>query len=77
MEAFDFTYQTSIRRQVVLHLATLAFIEARENVIFLGPPGTGKTHLAIAVAIKACLAGYRVQFATRHPVGHPPSRCQP
>ena len=38
--------------------------EARENVIFLGPPGTGKTHLAIALGLKACLAGYRVNFAT-------------
>jgi DNA replication protein DnaC len=42
----------------------LAFVEGRENVIFLGPPGTGKTHLAIALGIKACLAGHRVQFAT-------------
>jgi len=62
---FDFTYQTSsIRKQIVLHLATLDFIEARENVIFLGPPGAGKTHMAIALGLKACLAGYRVQFAT-------------
>lgn len=64
VEDFDLTYQTSVRKQVVLHLATLVFIEARENVIFLGPPGTGKSHLAIALGIKACLAGYRVQFAT-------------
>lgn len=39
-------------------------MEGRENVIFLGPPGTGKTHLAIALGIKACVAGHRVQFAT-------------
>ncbi len=64
VDDFDFTYQTSVRRQVVLHLATLSFIEAKENVIFLGPPGTGKSHLAIALGIKACLSGYRVQFAT-------------
>jgi DNA replication protein DnaC len=64
VEEFDFAYQTSVRRQVVLHLATLTFVEGRENVIFLGPPGTGKTHLAIALGIKACLAGHRVQFAT-------------
>jgi len=64
MEDFDFTYQTSVRKQVALHLATLAFIEAREDVVFLGPPGTGKTHLAIVLAVKACLSGCRVQFAT-------------
>jgi len=64
VEDFDFTYQISVRKQIVLHLATLAFIEGRQNVIFLGPPGTGKTHVAIALGLKACLAGYRVQFAT-------------
>ena len=60
----DFGYPTSLRQQVVLHLATLSFIEARDNVIFLGPPGTGKTHLAVALGMKACVAGHRVQFAT-------------
>jgi DNA replication protein DnaC len=64
IDGFDFGYQTSVRRQVVLHLASLDFITAHENVIFLGPPGTGKTHLAIALGIKACVAGYRVQFAS-------------
>jgi len=64
IDDFDFGYQTSVRRQVVLHLASLDFIAAHENVIFLGPPGTGKTHLATALGIKACVAGYRVQFAS-------------
>jgi DNA replication protein DnaC len=64
IDGFDFTYQTSVRRQVVLHLASLDFITAHENVIFLGPPGTGKTHLATALGIKACVSGYRVQFAS-------------
>jgi len=41
VEEFDFAYQTSLRQQVVLHLATLSFVEARDNVIFLGPPGSG------------------------------------
>jgi DNA replication protein DnaC len=64
IDGFDFGYQTSVRRQVVLHLASLDFITAHENVIFLGPPGTGKTHLATALGIKACVASYRVQFAS-------------
>jgi DNA replication protein DnaC len=64
VEDFDFSYQTSLRQQVVLHLATLSFVVACDNIIFLGPPGTGKTHLAVALGIKACLAGHRVQFAT-------------
>ncbi len=64
IDGFDFGYQTSVRRQVVLHLASLDFITAHENVIFLGPPGTGKTHLATALGVKACVAGHRVQFAS-------------
>jgi DNA replication protein DnaC len=52
------------RSELVLHLAQLAWIEERGNVCFFGPPGTGKTHCAIALAIKACEHGYRVAFAT-------------
>jgi DNA replication protein DnaC len=43
LETFDFSYQTSVRKQVMLHLASLRFLELGHNVIFLGPPGTGKT----------------------------------
>src|SRR5213080_2101810 len=64
LEEFDFTFQRSVRRPVIEHLGQLDFLHARENVILLGPPGTGKTHLAIAISIRACLAGHRVQFAT-------------
>jgi transposase len=45
LEEFDFTFQRSVRRQVAEHLGQLDFLHARDNVIFLGPPGTGKTHL--------------------------------
>jgi DNA replication protein DnaC len=64
LEEFDFTFQRSVRRQVIEHLGQLDFLHARDNVVLLGPPGTGKSHLAIAVSIRACLAGHRVQFAT-------------
>jgi DNA replication protein DnaC len=64
LEEFDFTFQRSIERTVVEHLGQLDFLHGHENVILLGPPGTGKTHLAIALGVRACLAGQRVQFAT-------------
>lgn len=62
LETFDFSYQTSVRKQVMLHLASLRFVELAHNVIFLGPPGTGKTHLSIALGLKACHAGHTVLF---------------
>jgi DNA replication protein DnaC len=64
LEDFDFSYQRSVRRDIVVHLGTLDFVEAKDNVMFLGPPGTGKTHLAVALGIRACQAGHRVAFAT-------------
>jgi DNA replication protein DnaC len=64
LEEFDFAFQTSLKRETVLHLAQLDFLHGRENVVLLGPPGTGKTHLSIAIAIRACLAGHRVAFRT-------------
>jgi DNA replication protein DnaC len=62
LEQFDFSFQTSVKRQVLLHLANLDFIQTRTNILFVGPPGTGKTHLAVALSIKACQAGYKVLF---------------
>jgi DNA replication protein DnaC len=64
IEDFDFSFQRSIKRDVMAHLGTLDFVAARQNVVFLGPPGTGKTHLAIGLGIRACQAGHRVAFAT-------------
>jgi DNA replication protein DnaC len=64
LEDFDWTAQPSAEKPLVLHLAQLAWVEERANVCFLGPPGTGKTHLAIALAMKACERGHRVAFAT-------------
>ncbi|HEX2063208.1 MAG TPA: ATP-binding protein, partial [Acidimicrobiales bacterium] len=64
LEDFDFDHQRSLKRDVIAHLGALDFVEGRENVVFLGPPGTGKTHLAIGLSIRACQAGHRVAFAT-------------
>jgi DNA replication protein DnaC len=64
LEEFDFSFARGLNRAQVLHLAQLDFLHAKENVVLLGPPGTGKTHLAIAISIRACLAGQRVLFAT-------------
>jgi DNA replication protein DnaC len=64
LEEFDFDHARGLRRDLVAHLGTLDFVTARENVVFLGPPGTGKTHLAIGLGIRACQAGHRVAFAT-------------
>lgn len=64
LEEFDFTFQRSVKKQVIEHLGQLDFLHGRENVIMLGPPGTGKTHLAIALSVRACLSGQRVMFLT-------------
>jgi DNA replication protein DnaC len=64
LEEFDFDHARGLNREQVAHLGTLDFVAARENVVFLGPPGTGKTHLAIGLSIRACQAGHRVLFAT-------------
>ena len=64
LEEFDFDHARGLKRDVIAHLGTLDFIAGKENVVFLGPPGTGKTHLATGLAVRACQAGHRVQFAT-------------
>jgi len=64
LEQFDLSFQPSIDPKVVRELAGLSFVERRENVILLGPPGVGKTHLAIALGVKAAEAGHRILFLT-------------
>ena len=64
LEEFDFDHARGLKRETIAHLGTLDFVATRENVVFLGPPGTGKTHLAIGLGIRACQAGHRVLFAT-------------
>ncbi len=62
LEEFDFNFQPALNQKEVSRLGSLEFIENRENLLFLGPPGVGKTHLAVAMGIKACIAKYRVVF---------------
>jgi len=62
LEGFDFQFATGTPRERIEALASLAFLERRENVIFLGPSGTGKTHLAIALGYLATQAGAKVRF---------------
>lgn len=57
---FDFAFQPSVKREQLESLHTLGFIERKENVVFLRPPGVGKTHLAISLAIAAAESGRRV-----------------
>ncbi len=64
LEQFDFEFQPSIDRKALRELAGLTFVERAQNVVLLGPPGVGKTHLAIGLGVKAVEAGYSVLFLT-------------
>jgi len=64
LEQFDFDFQPSLDKRVVRELAGMSFIERAHNVVLLGPPGVGKTHLAVALGLKAIEAGYSVLFLT-------------
>jgi len=64
LESFDFSFQPSIKREQIESLHELGFIERQENVVLLGPPGVGKTHLAISLAIAAAQRGRRVYYGT-------------
>lgn len=62
IDEFDFSFQPKLNRQKVMSLFDLTFIGEKGNVIFLGPPGVGKTHLAVSLALKACQAGMSIYF---------------
>lgn len=64
LEEYNFNFQPSLNRQEIYNLATCEYIKKKENVVFIGPPGTGKTHLAISLGGKALLQGYKVIFTT-------------
>ena len=61
---FDFSFQPSIKREQIESLHELGFLERKENVVLLGPPGVGKTHLAISLAVTAAERGRRVYYGT-------------
>lgn len=64
LEAFDFAYQPSLDKKQIQQLSNCHFIEHGENIVILGPPGVGKSHLAIGLGLKAIERGYRVLFST-------------
>jgi DNA replication protein DnaC len=64
LDAFDFSFQPTLSERRLRELADLSFVRTCANVVFLGPPGTGKTHLSLALADRALMAGYSVLFTT-------------
>jgi DNA replication protein DnaC len=64
IDAFDFAFPKAINKSQVLNLFDLRFVEQKHNVILMGPPGTGKTHLALALGYQACLQGIKTLFTT-------------
>jgi DNA replication protein DnaC len=64
IEEYDFTFHPQLEKKTVMELFDLTFLAKHENVIFLGPPGVGKTHLATALAVKACSHGFKVLYTT-------------
>jgi DNA replication protein DnaC len=64
IDEFDFSFQPDLDPRKIRDLASLAFVDAKSNVALLGPPGVGKTMLAVAFAVAACRAGYSIYFTT-------------
>nr|WP_244217244.1 ATP-binding protein [Streptomyces carpinensis] len=64
LDEYDFSFQPDLDPRKVKDLATLSFVEAKANAALLGPPGVGKTHIAVALAVGACRAGYSIYFTS-------------
>ena len=61
---FDYAFQPGLEPRKIKDLASLEFVEARSNIALLGPPGVGKTHIAVALAVAACQAGHSIYFTS-------------
>ena len=66
LNEFNYNFQPSIDEQQIKELATMSFVQKRENILFLGSPGVGKTHLSIALGVEACNQGIRTLFINCH-----------
>lgn len=64
LDSFDFAFQATVDQRQIKECATLSFIKAKENILFLGPPGVGKTHLAVSLGLEAISQGYKTYFIT-------------
>jgi len=62
LDEFDYRAQTTISKREINSLLDFSFIDNRENIVFIGPPGVGKTHLSIGIGLKVIEAGYKVSF---------------
>lgn len=63
LEAFDFGFQDNMIQSKIMDLATLSFLEKKENIVFVGPPGVGKSHISTGLGMKACESGHSVLYA--------------
>ena len=66
LSEFDYQFQPSINQQQIAEFATMSFLDNQENIIFIGSPGVGKTHLSIGLGIEACRQGVRTLFINCH-----------
>ena len=70
LDSFDFKVIASVNKALTMELARCAFVDRRENVIALGPSGTGKTHVALGLGLAACQKGLKVRFTTAAALVH-------
>ncbi|MFC9293880.1 ATP-binding protein [Streptomyces sp. NPDC057011] len=74
LDDYDFSFQPELDPRKVKDLATLSFVETKANAALLGPPRVGKTHIAAALAVAACRAGYSIYFTVPRRHGTQPHR---